>query len=295
MIPALIRGIFFVIGASGFIAARAHGAPVATILERARGSLQEADFDAAAKAYQAAIDAGGLSPSELAEAFLGIGIGAFYQGNSKRALDAFRLAVVVDGNVSMTDDAPKKAKTLLDQARREMKKRTLDWFRVTIPEGSLAAGAKAATVRVRTDAVAGLEAVEVEARSGDGEPWIKRFPISRDVDVLLPSSVHTTGRVRLRISAIDDVGNRWAEYARSLDVDRTPKTEPVIVKREEVVAARPPVVAANSAAPPTTPPLWSSPWPWIGLGLVGIGVGAAFSYSALDSSSPARIGVPRVQ
>ena len=69
-------------------------------LAKARAAFDESDFDAAADAYQLAIDGGHLAPGELAEAFVRVGLAFASQGKSKKALDAFRLAVIVDANVA---------------------------------------------------------------------------------------------------------------------------------------------------------------------------------------------------
>jgi len=270
----------------------------AAALARARAAFEEADFDAAAKAYRVAIDAGRLAPNELAESFVSLGMASASQGNSKRALDAFRLAVIVDATVTFPSGGPKKARPLLEQARREMTKRAGAWFRVAFSERSVPVGTTAATVRVRVDAVAGLEAVEVEARSGEGEAWVQRLPLGTEVPVVLPRTLHATGRVRLRLAAIDDVGNRWAEVVRSLDVDRIASPTPPPRQAEAPAPSATPFapVAAKSPGPATrsASTFWSSPWPWVGVGVLALGFGGAYAYAALDASGPARVGAPTV-
>ena len=271
----------------------------AVALRRAREAFQEADFDTAAKAYQVAIDAGHLAPNELAEAFVGVGIDAAARAsggsgtNGKRAVDAFRLAVVVDPAVPYPLGGPKKPKPMLELARREMSKRTGDWFRVAFSERSIALGSTAAVARVRTDAVAGLEGIEVEARVGEGDPWVQRYALAPETVVVLPQAAHTTGRVRVRIAAIDDVGNRWAEVVRTVDVDRVAAPN-VALLRDDAPAAK------SNTAPPVAPStraasgFWASPWPWAGLGVVVLGFGSAYAFAALDNSGPVRVGAPTV-
>ncbi len=272
-------------------------------LARARAAFDESDFDAAADAYQQAIDRGHLAPSELAEAFVRVGLAFASQGKSKKALDAFRLAVIVDAAVAFPVGGPKKAKPLLEQARREMARRTLDWLRVALPERPAAVGASAATVRVWLVAVAGLEAIEVEARCGEGEPWIQRLPIATEVPVVLPRTMHVTGRVRLRVAAIDDVGNRWGEIERTIDVERLAAPDPAPTasvtepaprkkRRESAEAPRPPAIDAKVTAGASA--FWATPWPWVAIGTAVLGIGGAYTFALLDASGPARVGPPTV-
>jgi hypothetical protein len=275
-------------------------------LAKARAAFEESDFDAAADAYNVAIDKGHLAPNELAECFLSVGISLASQGKSKKALDAFRLAVVVDPAVAFPASGPKKAKPLLDQARKEMAKRAGDWFRVAVAERAVAIGTTAATARLRLDAVAGLEAVEVEARSGEGEAWVQRFPLQVETPITLPRALHATGRVRLRVAAIDDVGNRWAEVVRTVDVERTPAARPAasiaaLAPAAEPVADDPPAKRRRREGAPKAPPatstdggFWSGPWPWVAVGTVALGIGGAYAFALLDASQPARVGAPTV-
>jgi hypothetical protein len=276
-------------------------------LAKARDAFGEADFDAAADAYNVAIDKGHLAPNELAECFLSVGISLASQGKGKKALDAFRLAVLVDPAVAFPASGPKKAKPLLEQARKEMAKRAGDWFRVAVSDRATAIGQPAATARLRLDAVAGLESLEVEARSGDGEPWVQRVPLGPETPIVLPRALHTTGRVRLRIAAIDDVGNRWAELVRTVDVERTPDPrpvgepvaakgtaesapaeEPAPRKRRREASGAPPAPAAGDAG------FWAGPWPWVAVGALAAGIGGAYTFALLDASAPARVGAPTV-
>ncbi len=272
-------------------------------LAKARAAFDESDFDAAADAYQLAIDGGHLAPSELAEAFVRVGLAFASQGKSKKALDAFRLAVIVDANVAFPSGGPKKAKPLLEQARKEMAKRTGDWLRVAFPERSVAVGSTAATVRVRLEAVAGLEAVEVEGRSGEGDPWVARLPLVAEQPIVLPRTLHGTGRVRVRVAAVDDVGNRWGEVERTLDVDRLPAPEPAPVARAEDPAPRkrrrdaaeaPRPAAVEAKAPRAGDAFWSTPWPWVAIGTAALGIGGAYAFTLVDASGPARVGAPSV-
>jgi tetratricopeptide (TPR) repeat protein len=269
-------------------------------LAKARAAFAEADFDGAADAYNVAIDKGGLAPNELAECFLSVGISLASQGKTKKALDAFRLAVIVDPNVAFPPTGPKKAKPLLEQARKEMAKRAGDWFRVAYPERSIAIGTVAATVRVRLDAVAGLEAIEVDARSGEGDPWVQRLPLQAESLITLPRELHKTGRVRLRIAALDDVGNRWGELVRTIDVERTPdlRTPPTVAVAEPepppTRRRRRESATARGAATNGEGGFWSSPWPWVAIGTVAIGLGGAYAFALLDTSVPARVAAPTV-
>ncbi len=270
-------------------------------LARARAAFAEADFDAAADAYNVAIDKGHLAPSELAECFLSVGISLASQGKTKKALDAFRLAVVVDPAAAFPTSGPKKARPLLDQARKEMAKRAGDWFRVAVSDRAAPMGQPAATARVRVEAVAGLEAVEVEARSGEGDPWVQRFPLQAETAIVLPRALHATGRVRLRIAAVDDVGNRWAELVRTVDVERAPEArpapEPVADRPTESEAPRRRKREANAKAEaPSTGAggFWAGPWPWVAVGTVALGIGGAYAFAALDASDPARVAAPTV-
>jgi hypothetical protein len=269
-------------------------------LAKARAAFAEADFDAAADAYNVAVDKGHLAPNELAECFLSVGISLASQGKGKKALDAFRLAVVVDPRVPFPASGPKKAKPLLDQARKEMTKRAGDWFRVAVAERAIAIGTPAATARLRLDAVAGLEALEVEARSGEGDPWVQRFPLQAETTVTLPRALHGTGRVRLRIAAIDDVGNRWGELVRTVDVERTPDARPTVAAPEPVDESAPTRRrrrggdAKTHTAPAVEGGFWSGPWPWVAIGTAALGIGGAYAFAWADASQPARVGAPTV-
>jgi hypothetical protein len=174
---------------------------------------------------------------------------------------------------------------------------------VVFPDRPTPIGSTAATARVRLDAVAGLEGLEIEARSGEGEPWLKRVPLTAEVPVVLPRTLHATGRVRLRIAAIDDVGNRWGEVERTIDVERLPAPEPVVAaraeepaprkrRRESSEATRAPASETKGATASAS--FWATPWPWVAIGTAALGIGGAYAFAIVDASGPARVGAPTV-
>jgi hypothetical protein len=105
----------------------------------------------------------------------------------------------------------------------------------------------------------------------------------------------------LRVAAIDDVGNRWGEVERTIDVERLPGPEPVVAARAEEPAPR---KKRREAAEATRAPasnakvasasFWATPWPWVAIGTAVVGIGGACTFALVDVSGPVRVAAPTV-
>ena len=100
------------------IAATAHAAPGSAALTKARQAWDDGELDQAEKAYQDALDKGGLDRAATLESWVHLGAARAVLGNKNGALAAFRVALFIDDNFSVPAEAGKKAVAAAENARK---------------------------------------------------------------------------------------------------------------------------------------------------------------------------------
>jgi hypothetical protein len=88
-------------------------------LDKARAAWDNADFDLAPALYETAIEVGGLSKSDVVDAYVRMGSALAINGKKKPSLDAFRKAALIDPTFQLPPEAGKKATTLAKLAKRQ--------------------------------------------------------------------------------------------------------------------------------------------------------------------------------
>lgn len=88
-------------------------------LDKARAAWDNADFDIAPALYETAIEVGGLSKSDLVDAYGRMGAALAINGKKKPAIEAFRKAALLDPDFQLPPEAGKKATALAKVAKRQ--------------------------------------------------------------------------------------------------------------------------------------------------------------------------------
>jgi hypothetical protein len=91
------------------IAAAAHAAPGSAALAKARQAWDDGELDQAERAYQEALDKGGLDRTATLESWVHLGAARAVLGNKSGAQTAFRVALFIDENFAVPTEAGKKA------------------------------------------------------------------------------------------------------------------------------------------------------------------------------------------
>jgi len=111
-------GASFVAGLICSIAATAHAAPGTAALVKARQAWDDGELDQAERAYQEALDKGGLDRAATLESWVHLGAARAVLGNKLGAQSAFRVALFIDESFTVPAEAGKKAVAAADAARK---------------------------------------------------------------------------------------------------------------------------------------------------------------------------------
>jgi len=245
-------------------------------LDRARAAWAQADFEAAQSAYQEAITRGGLSRTDVIDAYSHLGAAHFIVGKRDLAANAFRVAATVDPSFVVPAEAGKKAAALAEAQRKQ----TVPFKLEAGAPDHVASGASFA-VNVLFDAAQ----LPLLARIG----IIVRDPATAKtyrfeeqpklvVTFRVPSSMTLPGAdLDVRVDALDDHDNQLAVASTRVTVSGAP------------VAA-----TSETEKPSGGTSFWKSPWPYV-IGGTLLAAGGVGLYFAVRSPSEVNVGAPHVQ
>ena len=262
------------------IAVGASAAPGTAALQHARQSWEDGELDKAERAYQEALEKGGLARADTLECWVHLGAARSVLGNRSGALTAFRTALFIDDAFTVPPEAGKKARALAETARRQQSRVGVLHLVLNVP--TEAASGESFAVNAMLEAgqaslVARLS-LHVEDKSRD-----KKFdyeePSAQLVHFSVPAAMTLPGAsLHVVVDALDSHDNALAEADERVDVRPTPVAERHPSKDETTHKRG----------------FWSTAWPYvIGFGLVAAG-GAVGTYFLLKPPDQVTIGPAKI-
>lgn len=262
-------------------------------LSRARAAWQKGDFDVAEPLYKDAIDAGGLGPDEIVDAWVHLGAARAVMGQPKPALEAFRHAAAIDPKFVVPSEAGKRAVQMAEVARRE--KARLGPMVLAL-SGDLPSTLKTGQ-GFGVDATLDGPHVPFVAKIGvvARDPLTqKSFADARQASTLVhfdvPGSIALPGAsIVVRVDALDGHDNRLASFERRVQVEAVA----VIAQRPEPAQGRDKDKGDNDKKK-AGGGFWSSPWPYV-IGGVVLAAGGGAAWYFTRSTDDVNVGGPRLQ
>jgi hypothetical protein len=258
-------------------------------LGRARLSWEKGDYDVAEPLYAEAIEAGGLAPPDVLEAYVHLGAARAVLGKQPGALAAFKAAAVLDAGFTVPPEAGKKAVTLADHARKlEANMGTISLQAVVPAEAD---PGKPIPVDVTLDAahasVSGSK-LGLYARDGlGGRVHTESVRASSRAHFDLPAELALpSATLRIRVDWLDAHANRLATAEEQLHV------HPLTAGSTPLIATTQPR-EDHELAPAPPHGFWHTAWPYV-LGGVALAAGGIATYFAVRPADDVNVTGVRV-
>jgi hypothetical protein len=278
------RAFCVVAGLICSITATAHAAPGTAALAKARQAWDDGELDQAERAYQDAIDKGGLDRAATLESWVHLGAARAVLGNKSGALAAFRVALFIDDTLTVPAEAGKKAIASADTARRQASRIGTLHLSLNVPTD--APSGEPFAVNVMLDAAQAALVARLSLHVRD-VTTSKKYDYEDQpgavVHFRVPASMTLpNASLRVEVDALDAHDNQLAIAEEHVTIRGTPATS-----SETDHSAHPKDELHKSGG------FWSSPWPYlIGGALLAAG-GATTAYFVLNpplvSVGPAQI------
>ena len=286
--------------------AKAAAAPVVpgqAALERARAASVKGEYDLAEPLYVAAIEAGGLAPADVLEAYVSLGSARSVLGKKTSALSAFKSAAQLDAHFHVPPEAGKRAVLLAAQARRLEAKLGPVALHAQAPDSI--APRSAVTVDVTLDArhaaLPGAQLGIYATEPGSGashEAFVRSTPSAHfelPRELSLPSAT-----LHVQVDWLDIHKNRLATAEEQIHVQPLPTPPPSATPVPLVLTADPRDATRSGEAEGPLPDgsrhgtgFWHTAWPYI-LGGVALAAGGAAVYFATRSGDDVNLSGVRV-
>jgi hypothetical protein len=272
--------VAFSLSSSAAFAQDGKGPMAAAAEQWEQGALTEA-----APLYQKALDQGGLSPGDVVIAYSRIGTVAAASGKREAALSAFRVAAVIDPAFVLPAESGPVAKKLYDEARKAAQKQG-GKLEITAEAPDRGDAGKGFTVKAKLPEafapVVDKIGIDVRDTLSKTPAWKSDLPAMAEVSFDVPGKAVPGGStIVVRVSALDQHGNRWATYETRMKI-REGKTDAVA---EAAVPAETPDESGKKGS------FWSTPWPYAIGGAVVVGAVATFLLTR--PSSTVTVGAPQ--
>lgn len=273
------------VGAPSALASPRATAPPAgaAALARARDAWKNASFDVAEKQYEAALDAGGLAPSDVVDAYVHIGVALTVMRKYTPALRAFHQAALLNTRFVVPPEAGGLAVSIAERARKEKAK-----------FGGIALGADAPalvqpgasfTVTARLDGAhltmpSKIHLSVHDGLRGDGDYEDDKSP-GPEVAFEVPASATLPGAsLAVQVDALDAHGNRLATVEKRVRVETeaaSPSDRGPVAHRGSRAAGSPAHDTAEEPEKKSGGGFWSTAWPWV-IGGAALAAGGATYY-----------------
>jgi hypothetical protein len=264
------------------MAATAAAAPGSAALHRARQAWEDGAIDKAERGYRAALQGGGLDRAATLECWIHIGAARAVLGRKRGAIQAYRMALLIDENFAVPAEAGRKATSLADVTRREPNR--VPMLRLSLSAPSEAPSGEPFAVNVlMDDAQAALIArlslhvmdPTTHATYDYEEPSAQRVHFRVPARLTLPgASLH------VEVAALDSNDNQLAVTTEHVSVLPTPMTATHAPKDE---------LRGGHGG------FWSSPWPYVLGGVALAAGGATAAYFLLRPPDQVSVGPAQMQ
>lgn len=265
------------------IAATAHAAPGTSALVKARQAWDDGELDQAERAYQEALDKGGLDRAATLESWVHLGAARAVLGNKNGALTAFRVALFIDENFSVPAEAGKKAIAAADAARKHPGRVGTLHLSLNVPNDAPSGEPFAVNVMLDAGQAALITRLSLHVRDVTTS---KKYDFEEQpgtvVHFRVPASMTLpNASLKVEVDALDAHDNEMASAEERVTIRGTP-----IVENDHGMTGHKDELHKGGG-------FWSSPWPYlIGGALLAAG-GATTAYFLLRpttvSIGPAQI------
>lgn len=259
------------------MAATAVAAPGTAALQKAQKAWDDGDLDQAERAYQDALDKGGLERASTLECWVHLGAARAVLGNKSGALTAFRMALFIDDTFTVPPEAGKKAIALAEAARRSPNR--VGTLRLSLSVPSEAPSGEAFAVNVLLEAAQAPLIARLSLHVKD-PTTAKQYDYEEQADSVVhfrvPASMTLpNATLRVRVDALDAHDNQLGNAEDRVSVRATPVAENRGVG-SQTNGSHDELHKGGG--------FWSSPWPYlIGGALLAAG-GATTAYFLLKPS-----------
>lgn len=264
------------------MAATAGAAPGTSALEKARLAWNDGAIDQAERSYRDALARGGLDRAATLECWIHIGAARAVLGRKRSAVEAFRMAGLIDDAFRVPPEAGRKAAALAATARREPGRASALHLSVSAPGETASGEAFAVTVLLDDTHVAFVSRLSLHVSDPTThKAYDYEEPGSSVVRFRVPASMTLPGAsLRVEVAALDPHDNELARASELTTVRATPITEAHRPKDE--------LHGGHGG-------FWSSPWPWVLGGLAVAAGGATAGYFLLKPPDSVSVGPAQMQ
>lgn len=258
-----------------------------TFLAQAAEKWEQGAITDAAPLYEKALAQGGMFPPDVVLAHARIGTVLAATGKKEAALNAFRVAAVIDPGFQLPAESGPVAKKLYEEARKQAQKQG-GKLEVTVEAPEKVDAQKPFTVTAKLPEafapVVDKIGIEVRDTATQKAGWKADQAATATMTFDVPGK-HVPGGTTLivRVSALDASGNRWAMADAKVRVKEG---------KSEVVAATTDVPPEKDERDkPAKKGFFSGPWPYVVVGaIVAVGI---VGYAATRSPSHADVSSPQ--
>jgi hypothetical protein len=278
--------------------------PGAAALSSARAAWTRHDFAAAATQYQAALDAGGLAPADVVDAYLHLGVSLTVVKKYNPALAAFREAAALDPHFTVPRGSGPLAVAMAERARKEKEKAKLGPIALTADVPSDVAAGAPFGVTASLDAAHLSMPASIAIAVKDplsGAHFEDTKEPAPDVRFTVPTRMTLPGAsLSVQIDALDAHANRLATVEQHVRVGAA-----VVASHGHASPAHGPSTSSSSSSSssPSDEPdhvttssggFWHTAWPYV-IGGVALAAGGAAAYFLTRPPDDVNIDAARVQ
>lgn len=270
--------------------------PGAASLSLARGAWKKGDFDVAEPLYVKALDAGGLAPADVVDAYVHIGVARTVLGKNNPALTAFREAALLDAKFVLPSEAGPRAVYLANAARKEKAK--FGAIALTVDAPTMVKPGASFTVNATLDAAHLTMAATLTTTVSDAlshKTFTHDEAPAPEITFTVPARMTLPGAsLGVRVDALDAHANRLASVDKLIRVEGAAASS---IAKTDVThdPSRSGSSAANEKdAAKSHGGFWSSPWPYF-IGGVALAAGGAAVFITTRQTDDVSVGAARVQ
>jgi hypothetical protein len=270
------------------------GAGGAAALSRAREAWATGDYDIAGPQYVGAIDGGGLSPEDLLDAYVHLGVSEVVAKEPKAAAEAFRHAALIDPAFTVPPEAGKRAQQLAAAARRAAMQTGPLALSANVPSAAPSGHAIGIDATVDAPHLAVVSKMGILARDPlTSHSYAHSEVAAPSVHFEVPSNLTLPdATLVVRVDALDANDNRLASVEQRIHIaGAAPRAGAAEPKAKAAAHDR---TGDTTKEKETAGGFWSTAWPWVIGGTLLAAGGAAGYYFGLRPTDDVNVGAVRV-
>jgi hypothetical protein len=259
----------------------ADNAPGAVSLRQARSSWDKGQLEAAEPLYRAALEQGGLAPSEVLEGYVRLGSIRAALRKKDQALAAFKAAAIIDAGFNVPTEAQSLGLQLADKAKKDTASIGSIALSIQVPKETSSGKSFKVTATLDKGHLRIVNKIGVTAKDGtSGKEISLDAQPGESVEFEIGSDITLPGAsILVHVDALDTHLNRLASAE---DRVRVPEGGTPVASNNSNSTTSSNGEKTSSTKPPAGDQnvrkgggFWSSPWPYVIGGLAVAGVGTA--------------------